>query len=244
MPRTAVGIVVGVLLATPAYAQLDHLECLKVKDSTRKTGYTTAIGGLAPAQGCVVSVPAKLMCVPTAQPQLAPFPPGAQTGPAAGAFLCYKVRCRRNALASSMTVTDEFGQRLVTPRRSRLLCAPVSGSTTTTSTTLLRSEVSSTTTHAKKTTTTAAGQTTTSVTNRTTTIKTSTTTTLPGAHCYAPGTSCGSCGNGACQIVRPTGQTICAFQECEGICQSTADCFDGRYCIGTSNTGYCCAPCW
>ena len=234
MIRTLGGIMVATLLAAAAHAQTDHLECFKVKDSNHKAAYTTRVGGLAPAQGCVIRVPAQLMCVPTAQPQMSPYPPGAPGGADAGAFLCYNVRCRRNALVAT-TVTDEFGQRLVRPRRSRLLCAPVTPSTTT-STTLPGGEVSTTTT----TTCVCANTTTTTSGHHGTT---STTTTLPGAQCFAPNTKCGNCGNGACQNLRPSGELICAFQECFGTCQSTADCSDGRVCVGTSNVGLCCSPC-
>src|SRR5215813_3371808 len=204
MIRALVGIMVGALVAASAGAQTDHLECFKVKDSSRKARYVTSLVGLAPAAGCVIKVPARLMCVAAAQPAMTPTPPGTTAGADAGAFLCYKVRCRRNALAAT-TVTDEFGQRLVRPRRSRLLCAPLAGSATTTSTT------------------------------------------LAAAHCDVPATTCGSCGNGSCQPIRPSGELICAFQTqgfCVGSCQSTADCTDGRFCVGASgNSGTCCSPC-
>ncbi len=56
-------------------------------------------------------------------------------------------------------------------------------------------------------------------------------------HCFAPNTDCGSCGNGACQPLRPGGQLISAYQTqsfCQGPCQSSADCPAGRFCVGTS----------
>jgi hypothetical protein len=251
----------GIAFVTSAHAQTDHLQCFKVRDSAHKARYKTGVGGLAPAQGCIIRVPAKLMCVPTEQPETSPSPPGAPAGANAGAFLCYAMRCRRNTLAA-VKVADEFGQRIVRPRPSRLFCAPLpaftegmepptttttltftttttlSGGPTTTTTTRTRTTHTTTRTTSTRPSTTIVGSTT---THPTTTV--STTMTLPGAHCSVANTSCGSCGNGACQTLRPGGQLICAFQECQGTCQSTADCSGGRYCVGTSNLGLCCAPC-
>jgi len=249
-PRFGPGILVAALLVTSASAQTDHLECFKVKDSAHKAVYTTRVEGMAAGQGCVVSVPAKLMCEPTGLPTLSPSPPGAAPGGSVGAFLCYKVRCPRNAV-TSVSVVDEFGQRLVTRRRSRLLCAPVAastGGTQATTTTLPGSPTTSTTiTPHRHPTTSTTSSTTTSTAHRTTSSTGSTTTTLPGAACFEANTSCGSCGNGACQPLHPSGQLICAYQTqafCQGPCQSSVDCPAGRFCVGSSgNTGICCSPC-
>jgi len=79
MMRTLVTILVGAVLATSAAAQTDHLQCFKVKDTNRKTRYTTGVGGISPGQGCVIKVPAKMLCVATTEPQVAPAPPGPKT---------------------------------------------------------------------------------------------------------------------------------------------------------------------
>ena len=258
MMRTLVTILVGAVLATSAAAQTDHLQCFKVKDTNRKTRYTTGIGGIAPGQGCVVKVPAKLLCVATTEPQVAPAPPGPKTsGGNSSAFLCYKTRCRQNTLPQ-VTVADEFGRRLVKPKRSRLLCTPLAGtgadiaSSTTTTTTPCTCPTTSTSTH-HTTTTAANGSTTThasttTIGSTTTTHANTTTTTIVAAHCDTPLTACGSCGNGACQELYPSGGLTCAFQtqnNCSGTCQSAADCADGRLCVGpTGNlSGKCCDPC-
>ena len=262
MIRTLLAIVVGVALATPSFAQTDHLQCFKVKDSNRKTRYTTGINGVAPGQGCVIKVPAKLLCVATTEPQVAPAPPGGKTsGGNSSAFLCYKMRCKQNTLPQ-VTVADEFGRRLVKPKRSRMLCTPLAGtgadigsSTTTTTTvpTCTCPQTTSTTTH--HTTTTHGGATTTTSGGGATTTTTghgaTTTTTLGPGGCSTVNTACGdyaTCGNGACQYVFPTTELVCAFQNqthCGGTCQSTAECAQGQFCVGPSNnvSGKCCDPC-
>ena len=255
---------IGLLLGAAAHAQTDHLECFKVKDSERKATFRAQVNGLAP-HGCKIKLPAKVMCVPTLRPEMSPSPGASPAGQNAGAFLCYQLRCRKNAVAP-LSVSDEFGRRLVRPRRSRLLCAPLpensegsqTDQTTTTtlcdcgagssstSTTLGGGGATTTTVH-KPATTSTTHTTSTASTSTSTSIKGSTTTTLPGAPCDTVSTSCGSCGNGACQPLRPSGQLICAFQTqafCSGSCQSTADCAAGRWCVGTSgDAGTCCTPC-
>jgi hypothetical protein len=233
--------VVALSLVSSAHAQSDHLECFTVRDSEQKARYTARLENLAPPHGCVVKLPAKLMCVPTAEPVISPAPPGAARGRSTGAFLCYKIRCRRGALAP-LTVNDRFGQRIVKPRRSRLLCAPVPGSNdeaetcaTTTTTTLVDAGGSSTTT-----TSIRRGSTTTVIPHSTTT------TTLPQPQCTQPNTACGSCGDGLCQPIRPTGELICAYQNqafCAGACTSTADCPEDQFCVGGAGDAHCCTPC-
>jgi hypothetical protein len=237
MKSVVATIVVTVSLASAAFAQSDHLECFKVRDSERKARYTTRLQNLAPPHGCVVKLPAKLMCVPTAAPELSPTPPGAAAGRSTGAFLCYKIRCRTGALAP-LAVTDQFGHRTVKPRRSRLLCAPVPGSN--------QGEEACVTT-------TTLVETTTSTTLRqhgstTTVVPRSTTTTTIEGSCSVVNTACGSCGNGACKPIRPSGELICAYQTQTGCspeaCTSTSDCADGRFCVGATGDAHCCAVCF
>ena len=260
MMRTLVAMLVGALLATSAAAQTDHLQCFKVKDTNRKTRYTTGIGGIAPGQGCVIKVPAKLLCVATTEPQVAPAPPGPKTSAGtSSAFLCYKTRCRQNTLPQ-VTVADEFGRRLVRPKRSRLLCTPLSGtgadtaSSTTTTTTLDGGSTctcpATTTTTSHHTTTTGGGATTTTTHAGGGTTTTTIATTPPS--CDVAHTACGNyatCGNGSCQETFPTGELICAWQNqdhCGGSCESSADCPAGRFCVGPSGntSGICCDPCF
>lgn len=259
MIRTLICAVVGILHVASAHAQTDHLECFRVKDSQRTAVYTTRLAGLAPPHGCVVRLPAKLMCVPTVQLETSPAPPGAPAGANTGAFLCYKVRCRRNALPR-LTVADQFGRRIVRPRRSRLLCAPLPALTagtetsSSTTTTLPGGQTTSTTTRPTSTVppSTSPSSTSPPSTSPPSTVATSTTlpvttTTNPSSvPCGPVNTSCGSCGNGACQPQRPNGELICAYQTqafCGGRCQSNLDCADGRVCVGASGDATCCALC-
>ena len=239
MKSVVATIVITVSLVSAAFAQSDHLECFKVRDSERKARYTAKLQNLATPHGCVVKLPAKLMCVPTVSPQLSPTPPGAAPGRNTGAFLCYKLRCRAGALAP-LAVTDQFGRRIVKPRRSRLLCAPVPGTsegeeTCVTTTTLVETTTSTTLGGGHK------GSTTTVVPH------TTTTTTIPGS-CDVVNTACGSCGNGACKPIRPSGELICTFQTQTGCspeaCSSSADCSEGRFCVGATGDAHCCAVCF
>src|SRR5262249_56992963 len=91
------------------------------------------------------------------------------------------------------------------------------------------------TTLAEPTTSTTLGEhkgTTTTRVPRTTTTTTSTT--VPGS-CSVVNTACGSCGNGACKPIRPSGQLICAYQTQTGCspeaCTSTAECSAGPLCV-------------
>jgi hypothetical protein len=125
------------VLSVRARAQTpDHLKCYKIKDSAPKALYTADLQGLAPEPGCHIKVPGTMLCVPTTKANVQPTPPGAPAGSAAGAFVCYKVKCVPGTLAP-ISVSDQFGTRTVTPKVAKLLCAPegVTTTSTTTSTT-------------------------------------------------------------------------------------------------------------
>jgi hypothetical protein len=57
--------------------------------------YTADLNGLAPEPGCVIKMPAKYLCAQTSKTNVQPTPPGSTDGPAAGQFLCYKVKCSK-----------------------------------------------------------------------------------------------------------------------------------------------------
>jgi hypothetical protein len=132
------------VLAAPcmAFGQTqDHLTCFAVRDSSPRTKYQVTITTEAGSQSCIVRTPAKTACVQAAKSQVTPPPPGGgPSGSAAGSFLCYRAKCARPA--SSRNVVDQFGQRVVSFRASRFLCAPADlnapppGSSTTTTSTL------------------------------------------------------------------------------------------------------------
>ncbi len=173
----------------PAAAQVaDHLNCYKVKDPLAKASYTADLGGLAPAPGCLIKTPAKLLCVETTKTNVAPPPPGSAPAGSAGRFACYKVKCPKATLGA-VPFTDQFGTRSLVPSAPKLLCAPEAPPTTTTTTS---------TTTASTTTTTLACQ--------------------PGGSSCAVGTDCCSstCGPASCQA-DGTSCSV-AGECCAGLC--------------------------
>jgi hypothetical protein len=115
-----------VLAALPvaAVAQVqDHLTCFAVKDRVARTKYQVTVTTDAGSQACIVKTPAKIACVQAAKTDVSPTPPGGgPSGSAAGSFLCYKAKCARPSGGSN--VSDQFGQRAITFRGSRFVCAP------------------------------------------------------------------------------------------------------------------------
>lgn len=85
--------------------------------------------------GCLVKVPAKLLCIDVQKAIVGnPLPPGVLVQP----HLCYKLKCR--SVGQTLSVADQFGSRSVDVGPAKLLCAPVEGpqtpTTSTTTTTL------------------------------------------------------------------------------------------------------------
>jgi hypothetical protein len=78
-------------------------------------------------------MPAKYVCAETAKTNVRPTPPGASDGPAAGQFLCYKVKCSKATLPA-ITLKEQFGERDVTPKTAKLVCAPATPTAVTTTT--------------------------------------------------------------------------------------------------------------
>lgn len=239
MSRTVVAVAAVVLVAASARAQTDQLECFKIKDARRKAIVSTLLQGIAAPHGCTIKLPAKLVCLPAVRPAVSG--PGSRDLPAganANAFLCYEVECEPGAAVPPLVLGDMFGERGVKPGRSRLFCTPVAndpGESSTTTTTLPVGCLTTTTGPFATFTTT-------------TTVTTTTMPPMPPPLCERPNTTCGSCGNGACQPSRPEGLFLCTFQTqgfCQGSCESSADCPDGKFCVGSSGEfGRCCTPCF
>jgi hypothetical protein len=105
---------------------LDHLKCYTIKDSLQPARYVADLRnqfGLEP--GCLIGVPARLLCVETEKRILAPQPPGGgPSGTPAGHFLCYPVRCPTTAATGEIRVEDQFGRRSIAFQKERILCAP------------------------------------------------------------------------------------------------------------------------
>src|SRR5262249_12048834 len=97
------GLVMAFALPTErAVAQaFDHLKCYRVRDAATRARYTSAIDTRDPADfpveaGCVVRVPASVLCVAARQIVISPPPPGTPAGQPSQDYLCYKVKCPRN----------------------------------------------------------------------------------------------------------------------------------------------------
>jgi hypothetical protein len=145
--HSAIVALLALGLPTVGFAQpmADHLECFKVRSPEAKATYTANLDGLVPEPGCVIKVPAAIMCVPTTKTRVSPTPPGGGPTGVPNGFNCYQVRCPKTALPAVRT-EDQFGIRTATVRASKLLCAPfeppapptttTTSSTTTTSTTV------------------------------------------------------------------------------------------------------------
>ncbi len=131
--RQLVAILVVLLSGVVAGAQTDHLQCFKVKDTQAKTPYTATLNPFeAPfttESGCVVKVPAKVLCAAVSKTGVQPTPPGAVPGLSLGGelFACYKLKCPKNA--ATFTVADQFGTRSMTIGASNMLCAPAHNAT-------------------------------------------------------------------------------------------------------------------
>jgi len=257
--QSSIGLAVGLaLLAGSAHAQIldDHLECFKTKDTHKKTFYTAQVEGFAPRHGCVVKLPAAMLCLPTPEPAMFPSPPAASPGDTQQAVLCYKIRCKKGVLPA-LVVADQFGSRRVKPKRPHFFCTPAGAAVTSTTlqgvgtptTTIRRGGTTSTTIHGPIfTTTTLQGG------GGGPFPHTTTTTTLPhqAPACVGVHTACGFCGNGACTPTVPDQndqtQLVCTWQaepHCFGSCLSNSDCSNDSVCVGSSgNAGTCCNPCF
>jgi hypothetical protein len=126
MRRLFVGLAASLLLAAPsgAVTDSDHLKCYKVADPQAKAKYTADLGGLIAEPGCTIKVPAVMACIPATKTNVSPDPPGrGGAGTVPNAFGCYKVKCSKASLPA-FELNDHFGNRVVRPKKAKLLCAP------------------------------------------------------------------------------------------------------------------------
>jgi hypothetical protein len=196
----------------------DHLHCYRVKDAAPRASYSADLSGLVPGgSGCAIKVPGALLCIEATKTNLSPPPQVEGSAPPAGRFLCYKVRCPRAAL-SSIPWTDQFGTRMLTPKVSKLVCAPELTVATTTTTTSTAS------------TSTIPGS---PCTVETAACTGSCGTGVCGVHCGVSGLVCASNGAGSCD----TSVT----------CASDGDCAPGKICLSSPGVAcseaFCCNPC-
>jgi hypothetical protein len=125
----ALAAVAGVAFAAAPIVGYDHLACWKAKDSAPKATYSadllSGMTGLPSQQGCVVKLPAKLLCSDVAKTNVQPTPPGAFPGTdlVGALFACYKVKCPKAAV-TTVPVHDQFGDRTMAVKPPSMLCAP------------------------------------------------------------------------------------------------------------------------
>ncbi len=122
--------ILGVPRTTSGQEELDHLMCYDVTDATEFNGTQVAIeteqfGSLG---GCKIRR-LREFCVPatkevlTVGPGVEPVP--FQGSPAAGDYLCYKIRCpAAPPVTDAQGVMDQFGNRQVEQFRVSRLCTP------------------------------------------------------------------------------------------------------------------------
>jgi hypothetical protein len=106
----------------------DHLTCYKVDDPQAKVNYTADLDGLVPEPGCRIKVPAAMTCVPASKANVVPDPPGGGGIGTPNGFNCYKVKCPKTTYPAA-AVEDQFGSRTVTPKTTKMVCAPNAGPT-------------------------------------------------------------------------------------------------------------------
>ncbi|HZP41516.1 MAG TPA: hypothetical protein VFD84_08375 [Candidatus Binatia bacterium] len=119
------------LLAAPAARAgnaVDDLKCYKIEDSPRKQSYTAdLVNGLVLDTGCVVKVPAKLLCNAVGIANSTPAPPFTGIGQnlLGTVYMCCKLECPK--VSEPVNINDvTFGSRQGTIASTKLLCAPAS----------------------------------------------------------------------------------------------------------------------
>jgi hypothetical protein len=102
----------------------DTLKCYKVKDTAAKKSYTADLTGQLSDTGCVIKVPAKLLCNPVGATNFDPPANNAFGQNLAGnVYVCYKLKCAKTSTPVSI-FDARFGNRTGTITSTKLLCAP------------------------------------------------------------------------------------------------------------------------
>lgn len=136
-----------VLYAGTSSGEPDSLQCHKVKDNQKFSGATVDLdavpAGFDLPPGCIVKGKAAEYCVAASTTVTsygdAPAPPVAPASQDLGgnSYVCYKIKCAKEAVASQ-SVTDAFGFRELLFKPAGKLCvAATEGAVTTTTTTLM-----------------------------------------------------------------------------------------------------------
>jgi hypothetical protein len=128
--RSAAALLVVLLGAGVAGAQVDGSVCFKVRDTAPKGRHDVAILG----QTCRIKTPAKMACLTGAATSVTPPAPVVSTLDPPPTMLCYRARCRPPETRPA-TLADDFGARGVVLRAGRFLCLSAGGADTIVTTT-------------------------------------------------------------------------------------------------------------
>ena len=125
-------VVLGVRSVRAGFPE-DGFDCYKAKDTLGKLkiGWTSLVDTpgfqtLLTENGCVVTRPPKMVCLPAGT-----FPTSAVSGGTTfyGVFqpnplLCYKIKCQTSAALSTLNVSDLTGDHALTPSKEKITCVP------------------------------------------------------------------------------------------------------------------------
>jgi len=109
----------------------DHLKCYKVTDPLKLSGTADLdTPQFGPDAGCAISKKARLFCVSATKTNVAvvdkktgtPLTPLPISGPDPGDRICYKAKCPN--IPADQSVTDPFGNRILSKLKATLLCTP------------------------------------------------------------------------------------------------------------------------
>ena len=131
MQRTFAMLAGASLLLTASNAPAaftDHLQCFKIKEKAAKAVYTADLtpNDLAfdVAEGCVIKVPAKWLCLNAQPSNVAPAEPTPYVSQdASQTYLCYQTTCPGDHVTT--TYTDSFGEHEITAIKTGMVCKPV-----------------------------------------------------------------------------------------------------------------------
>src|SRR4029453_9851321 len=99
------------------------LKCQEVKDPSGKREFIADVGGLALEPGCVVKLPAKLLCEQATAANEQPPNLATLTPAPAGPVPCFNAKGPRGP-ARPRFIRDRFGDHAVEAKATQLVCAP------------------------------------------------------------------------------------------------------------------------
>jgi hypothetical protein len=109
----------------------DAYECYKFKSSVPRTSYTADQMGLG-EHGCIIKVPAKMVCSATTVTNVQPAPPGGGPTETVSPLVtfCYQEKCPATQITTGAGLHDRFATYPTSTQtqKARLLCVGASPS--------------------------------------------------------------------------------------------------------------------